>query len=74
MPRFDGTGPRGEGPMTGRGRGRCGSRVPGSGAGNRMLPQGGGGPGRGTGRASGGGFFRRGLNSLFGRGGSRFGS
>jgi len=28
MPRFDGTGPRGEGPMTGRGEGYCAVRLP----------------------------------------------
>ncbi|NIV35992.1 MAG: hypothetical protein GWN58_43035 [Anaerolineae bacterium] len=28
MPRFDGTGPRGEGPMTGRGEGHCAVRLP----------------------------------------------
>lgn len=25
MPNFDGTGPRGKGPKTGRGRGKCGN-------------------------------------------------
>jgi hypothetical protein len=28
MPRFDGTGPRGEGPMTGRGEGHCALVLP----------------------------------------------
>ena len=28
MPRFDGTGPRGAGPMTGRGEGYCAVRLP----------------------------------------------
>ena len=28
MPRFDGTGPQGEGPMTGRGEGYCAVRLP----------------------------------------------
>lgn len=28
MPRFDGTGPRGQGPMTGRGEGYCAVRLP----------------------------------------------
>ena len=28
MPRFDGTGPRGQGPMTGRGEGYCVIRLP----------------------------------------------
>jgi len=28
MPGFDGTGPRGEGPMTGRGEGNCAIRLP----------------------------------------------
>lgn len=27
MPRFDGTGPNGRGPMTGRGMGRCNNKV-----------------------------------------------
>lgn len=31
MPRFDGTGPRGQGPMTGRGEGYCALRIPESG-------------------------------------------
>jgi len=31
MPRFDGTGPRGEGPMTGRGEGYCVLELPGPG-------------------------------------------
>lgn len=29
MPAFDGTGPRGQGPMTGRGEGYCAVRLPG---------------------------------------------
>jgi len=28
MPRFDGTGPRGEGPFSGRGEGYCAVRIP----------------------------------------------
>jgi hypothetical protein len=31
MPRFDGTGPRGQGPMTGRGEGYCAVKIPESG-------------------------------------------
>jgi hypothetical protein len=31
MPRLDGTGPRGQGPMTGRGEGYCAVRIPDSG-------------------------------------------
>jgi len=31
MPRFDGTGPQGQGPMTGRGDGYCAVRLPRSG-------------------------------------------
>jgi hypothetical protein len=31
MPGFDGTGPRGQGPMTGRGEGYCALRIPESG-------------------------------------------
>lgn len=30
MPRFDGSGPTGEGPMTGRGQGNCASDSPGT--------------------------------------------
>jgi len=42
MPRFDGTGPQGQGPMTGRGMGPCGQ-------GGRPV----GGPGMGPGRGRG---------------------
>ena len=35
MPGMDGTGPRGLGPMTGGGRGRCGNQTA---IGNRLLP------------------------------------
>ncbi|MHB9075286.1 MAG: DUF5320 family protein [Desulfobaccales bacterium] len=55
MPRFDATGPGGQGPGTGWGRGPCG-------AGLRR----GGGRGRGMGQAAGAGFgggFRRGYGS-----------
>jgi len=73
MPGFDGSGPRGEGPMSGRGQGRCGTR-----AGNRRIGMDGRGAGRGTGRGmgrtAGSGFFRRGLNAMFGRRGTRYGS
>ncbi len=31
MPRYDGTGPQGRGPMTGRGEGHCAIRIPESG-------------------------------------------
>ena len=52
MPRFDGTGPMGQGPMTGGGRGMCQSgRGMGSGQGGRC------GFGRGMGRGA--GFCRR---------------
>ena len=44
MPRLDGTGPMGQGPMTGRGMGNC--------------PAGGRGRGQGFGRGFGGRFFR----------------
>jgi len=50
MPAFDGTGPQGVGPMTGRGMGRCGK---------------GGGAGRGLGFGRGRG-FGRGLGKYFG--------
>jgi len=33
MPAFDGTGPRGQGPMTGRGEGYCAIRLPNPGSG-----------------------------------------
>ena len=53
MPRGDGTGPGGMGPMTGRGAGFCaGYAMPGS-----MNPV----PGRGFGMGFGGGYQRRGL-------------
>lgn len=55
MPGFDGTGPRGQGPMTGWGAGYCGSR------GFRRL---GGVPGYGYGRGRGG---RGRRNRYFGR-------
>ncbi len=59
MPRGDGTGPQGMGPMTGRGAGYCaGYAAPG------FVSGGGGGMGRGFGRGFGGGGFGRG----FGRG------
>lgn len=44
MPRFDGTGPRGQGPMTGRGEGYCAVKLPAPGqasygyAGQRGIP------------------------------------
>ena len=50
MPRFDGTGPMGQGPMTGGGRGRC---TGGAGFGY------GAGYGRGCGWGRGAGFCRR---------------
>ena len=57
MPGFDGTGPRGEGPMTGGGRGNCGlpsDQLPkrgffGRGRGRRGYGRGRGGRGRGFG-------------------------
>ena len=52
MPGFDGTGPQGRGPMTGRGLGPCGS--------GRAFRRG---FGRGFGRG-----FRRGVGRGFGRG------
>ncbi len=58
MPRGDGTGPAGQGPLTGRGAGRCaGNDVPGYG--NGFFGRGFGfarGPGRGTGFGRGAGF------------------
>jgi len=66
MPGFDGTGPRGEGSMTGGGRGFCVSDVSNNrpaGAGRGGFPRGGGrgrawGGGRGWGRGMGRGFGR----------------
>ena len=59
MPRRDGTGPMGQGAMTGRGLGRCtGANVPAYGIGQGMaLGQGFGGR-RGFGRGAGRGFGR----------------
>ncbi len=70
MPRFDGTGPGGAGPMTGRGMGYCnpaGTRGQGRGWFGRGWGTGGGfgrgrsgGPGRGSGTGRGGGKGRGG--------------
>jgi len=49
MPRFDGTGPQGQGPMTGRGMGSCNKGA---------CPVFGRGNGRGMGRGAGRGFSR----------------
>lgn len=57
MPRFDGTGPQGQGPMTGRGMGPCGQ-------GGRPV---GPGMGRGAGRGMGQGYGRQGGRG-YGRG------
>ncbi|MFO7816503.1 MAG: DUF5320 domain-containing protein [Thermodesulfobacteriota bacterium] len=55
MPGFNGTGPMGQGPVTGRGMGRCtGAAAPGAAPGAGM----GFGMGRGFGRGRGGGFGR----------------
>jgi hypothetical protein len=59
MPRGDRTGPQGQGPMTGRGRGRCNrkdgsTRPQGQGGMGSVLGQGRG-SGRGAGRAQGNG-------------------
>jgi hypothetical protein len=60
MPRFDGTGPMGQGPMTGGGFGYCG-------AGSRARTTWGFGRGRGAGRGFGAGFGRgRGFGRGFG--------
>ncbi|MEF8799220.1 MAG: DUF5320 domain-containing protein [Candidatus Bipolaricaulota bacterium] len=57
MPAGDRTGPRGEGPRTGRGLGFCsGYRTPGY---TKGVPRGGGGFGRGRGFGFGRGFSRR---------------
>lgn len=52
MPAFDGTGPRGQGPMTGRGLGPCGRGL-GLGVGYRRGFGAGAGAGRGLGRGRG---------------------
>lgn len=62
MPRFDGTGPEGKGPKTGRGQGRCDAeKVPEQQTeAPNDTPRAQGGAGRGFGRGVGRGFgFRR---------------
>ena len=59
MPNFDKTGPRGDGPLTGRGMGRCGSRADYDGPG-RGYGRGRGSRGRGRGWGGGGGGWGRG--------------
>ena len=54
MPRGDRTGPQGQGPMTGRGLGKCSSK----GGSPAPLAQGGTADGRGQGRGSGKGAVR----------------
>ena len=63
MPRFNGAGPSGQGPMTGRGMGPCNPQ--GQGAGRGAGQGAGRGAGQGAGRGAGQGFFRGGA----GRGG-----
>lgn len=70
MPRGDGTGPEGKGPMTGRGAGRCGD--------NDIAGFAGAGRGRGRGRGFGRGRARRNRlgrgqpgRAFFGRGAGR---
>jgi len=73
MPGFNGKGPRGEGPMTGGGRGYCVSDISDNrpaGVGRGGFPRGGGrgrawggGRGRGAGRGFGRGYFAQGSNS-----------
>ena len=72
MPRGDGTGPEGAGPMTGRGAGFCdGNDVPGFRGPGRGR---GFGFGMGRGRSFGGGRgLRRGLRGWWGPGSGRFG-
>jgi len=53
MPNLDGTGPRGEGPRTGRGMGNC--TIPGQGVYSAGFGRGRGGVGRGLGRGRGNG-------------------
>lgn len=60
MPGFDGTGPLGQGPMTGRGLGNCNPNAAGYGAGRGL----GRGMGRGFGRGMGRG-FRRGFGPAY---------
>lgn len=66
MPRKDGTGPTGAGPMTGRGAGPCGGGAAGGGLGRGFGRGRGGGFGRGFGAGPGGGArlrLRRGLGA-----------
>mgnify|MGYP001767506792 CR=1 FL=1 len=66
MPRKDGTGPTGAGPMTGRGAGPCGGGAAGGGLGRGFGRGRGGGFGRGFGTGPGGGArlrLRRGLGA-----------
>ena len=62
MPGFNGTGPRGEGSMTGRGQGRCNPGSTSNGMGSRIVS------GLGRGRNSGQGLGRSSRRGLFGRG------
>ena len=60
MPGFDQTGPRGNGPMSGKGQGMCGTAR----SGRMQEDFGGFGQGRGRGRGRG---FRGGMSNRFGR-------
>ncbi len=62
MPGFDGTGPMGQGPKSGRGLGRCGRKM------NRGVSE------RGTGRSWLGRTFDACRRRFGGRGGKRFGN
>ena len=61
MPRGNGTGPLGKGPMTGRGAGFCA----GNGQAGATVPGAGRGCGFGRGRGMGGGGFGRGFRNMF---------
>ena len=71
MPRFDGTGPRGTGPVTGRGMGYCNPAGARAQQGQGWVGRGGG-TGGGFGRGRSGG-RRRGSGRAFGMGGGRGG-
>ena len=62
MPGFNGTGPRGDGPMTGRGQGRCNPGRVSNGLGSRIVS------GLGRGRSSDRGLGRSSRRGFFGRG------
>jgi hypothetical protein len=77
MPRYDGTGPQGQGPLTGRGEGYCAVRIPDDGSGvygvaaRQSRPVGAAGANRPWARVR--SWFARGLALGVGRGAGRAG-